>query len=123
MLAGAVQVGGISVSLQHRSMTLRKVTVTTPEHLGHHVVFRAEAVILRLSFATLWQGVPQCRTLIIVNHLFELCLTKPGKGCFQRHAVLLLTSCLGCSFPCYGDVCLSGTTSGAHPLQKPCVSV
>jgi len=51
-----MQVGSVSASLRPPSLTLSKVSLTSPEHLGHHTVFRAERIVLRPSPRELWQG-------------------------------------------------------------------
>jgi len=54
--AGAMQVGSVSASLRPPSLTLSKVSITSPEHLGHHTCFRAERIVLRPSLRELWHG-------------------------------------------------------------------
>ena len=46
----------MSISLRQGFLTLSNVTVTGPAHLGHHTVFRANTVVLRLTPGLLWRG-------------------------------------------------------------------
>lgn len=75
--AGAIQVADMSISLRQGFLTLSDVSVTGPAHLGHHTVFRANTVVLRLTPGLLWRGAHKD----VLKHLL---LTVSSQKAFWR---------------------------------------
>ncbi len=79
---GSVAIGGYSL----RELALRDIVVTSPEHLGSHVVIKAKSVSLHPSWDIFKGAAPACsiQAASATTRLKSLCLSSAARDACER---------------------------------------